>query len=97
MTTQYDFHNKKFITVNITGPTFAQKIIGDGYFLIINPDSKHISFSKIKHDVCLGDITADIIPDYTNQQFADEYGDRLTGMGLTVRQYMQQNCRMNIK
>lgn len=94
MTTQYDSYNKKFITVEITGPTYAQKIKGDGYFIIINPDSDFVSFSKSKKDTCLGDITLNVIPNYTNQQFADDYGDRRTGMGITVRQYMQRNCKM---
>lgn len=94
--TTFDAHNKEQITTELTGPSYDQKIIGEGYFILINPDSKYVSFSKSKHDICLGDVTKNIIPDYTNQQFADEYGDRLTGMGKTVKQFMQQNCRMNI-
>ena len=95
--TLFDTHNKKQITVNVIGPSYDQTIVGDGYFIIINPDSKHVSFSKSRKDVCLGDVTADIIPDYTNQQYADEYGDRYTGMGLTVKEFMTKNCRMDLK
>lgn len=97
MTTLFDRHNKKQITVEIVGPSYEQKIVGEGYFIIINPDSKFVSFSKSKKDVCLGDVTKDIIPNYTNQQFADEYGDRRTGLGKSVREFMQQECRMDIK
>lgn len=94
-TSQFDAHNNQPITVEIVGPSYEQKIIGEGYFIIINPDSKHVSFSKSHHDICFGDVTKEIIPDYTNQQFATEYGDRLTGYeGMTVKEYMQQNCRM---
>lgn len=96
-TSQFDAHNQQRINVNITGPTFAQKIEGKGYFIIVNPDSNFVSFSKSRHDICLGDVTADIIHEYTNQQYANEYGSRLTGMGLTVREYMQKNCRMDVK
>lgn len=94
--TQFDAHNKRSITVEIVGPSYAQRIEGDGYFIIVNPNSKHVSFSKAKHDVCLGDVTENIIPNYTNQQYADDYGSRLTGIGLTVKEFMQKNCRMNI-
>lgn len=93
----YDAHNKESITVDIEGPSYAQRIKGDGFFILVNPGSKYASFSKHKQGVCFGDITKNIIPDYTNQQFADEYGDRLTGLGLTVKEYMQNNCRMDIK
>ena len=46
LSTQFDSHNQKQITVNITGPSYEQKIDGDGVFIIINPDSKFVSFSK---------------------------------------------------
>lgn len=95
MQNQFDAHNNKRMDITIEGPSFAQLITGNGYFIIVNPDSKHVSFSKSRHDICFGDITENIIPDYTNQQYATEYGDRLTGMGVTVKEYMQRNCRMH--
>lgn len=97
LTTTFDAHNNQPITVDIVGPSFAQKIVGEGYFIIINPDSRYATFSKSKYNVCMGDVTKNIIPNYTNQQYADEYGDRLTGyLGMTVKEYMQKNCRMKI-
>jgi hypothetical protein len=95
-TSQFDAKTGSMFTTEITDFSHSNRIIGEGYFVIINPDSKHVSFSKAKHDICLGDIVSDIIPNYTNQQYANDYGDRLTGMGLTVREFMQKNCRMNI-
>lgn len=96
-TTTYDAHNGKSITVDVREGTEGQVIYGDGWFIIINPNSKYVSFSKQKHDVCFGDVTLNIIKEYTNQQFADEYGSRLTGLGMTVKEFMQRNCRMDIK
>jgi hypothetical protein len=93
---QFDAHNNRQVTFEINGPSYNQVISGDGYFIIVNPNSKYVSFSKGRKDVCFGDVTTNIIPDYTNQQYADEYGSRLTGMGKTVKEYMQQECRMNI-
>lgn len=95
--TQFDAHNNKSITVEIEGPDYNQVIKGEGYFIIVEPGSPQVSFSKARKNICFGDVTQDIIPDYTNQQYADEYGDRLTGSGMTVREYMQQNCRMDVK
>lgn len=96
--TSFDAHNGQSITVDIDGPDYSQRIDGDGWFIIIEPNSKFVSFSKHRHDVCFGDVTKAIIPDYTNQQFANEYGDRLTGYnGMTVKEYMVKNCRMDIK
>ncbi len=95
-TTLFDAHNQKQITVNIVGPSYQQYISGPGYFIIVQPDSKFVSFSKSRHDICFGDVTEEIIHEYTNQQFADEYGDRLTGIGLTLKEYMRKNCRMDI-
>jgi len=96
-TTQFDAHNKKHLTVELVGPSYELKIKGEGVFIIINPHGKFVSFSKSCHDACLGDVTEKVIHEYTNQQYADEYGDRMTGLGMTVRQYMQINCRMDIK
>lgn len=93
--TQFDAHNNRPITIEIVGPSFAQRIEGKGYFIIVNPNSTYVSFSKSRHDICLGDVTENIIPNYTNQDYANEYGSRTTGYkGMTVKQYMQQNCRM---
>ena len=96
-TTQFDAKTHNFFTTQITNFSHSNRIVGDGYFVIINPHSEYVSFSKSNQDICLGDIVSDIIPNYTNQQYADDYGDKFTGLGLTVREYMQKNCRMNIK
>lgn len=93
---QFDAHNKESITVEVVGPSYQQRIDGQGYFIIANPDSKFVCFSKVRHDLCFGDVTKDVIPEYTNQQYADEYGHRLTGMGSTMKEYLQRQCRMNI-
>jgi hypothetical protein len=93
--TTFDAHNNAQITVDIEGSYFP-RIISEGYYIIPNPSSKHVSFSKHRADSCLGDITANIIPDYTNAQYAAEYGDRLTGMGCTVREFMVKNLRIEI-
>ena len=92
--TQFDAKTGGSFTVEISGPSYSQKIEGVGYFVIVNPNSKHVSFSKSRHDICFGDIVSDIIPDYTNQQYANDYGSRITGMGKTVKEYIQQECRM---
>lgn len=95
--TQFDAHNNEPITVEVVGPSYAQRIEGEGYFILINPDSPHVSFSKGRHNICFGDVTKNIIPNYTNQQFANEYGSRMTGYNnMTIKEYMQINCRMNI-
>ena len=93
-TTQVDAKTGTQFTTEITNLTHSNRILGDGYFVIVNPHSNRVSFSKSYHDICFGDIVSDIIPNYTNQQYANDYGNRLTGMGLTVKEYMQQNCRM---
>ena len=93
--TQFDAKTGEQFTTEIEGPSYAQKIVGEGYFILINPDSKHVSFCKQRRDICFGDIVSDIIPNYTNQQYCDDYGDKMTGYNnMTVRQYMQVNCRM---
>ena len=96
-TTQYDAKTEQFFTTEITDFSHSNRILGDGYYVIVNPDSKFVSFSKHHLDVCFGDIVSDIIPDYTNQQYANDYGDKMTGIGKTVREYMRENCRMQIK
>lgn len=96
-TSQFDAATGGTFTAEIDGPSFSQRIIGDGFFIIVNPNSKHVSFSKSRHDICFGDIVSAIIPEYTNQQFADDYGDRMLAGGQTVREYMRENCRMEIK
>lgn len=96
-TTQFDARTCLLFTTEIIGPSYAQVISGEGYFIIINPNSRLVSFSKVRHDICFGDIVSDIIPGYTNQQYANDYGTKPTGMGKSVREYMQQNCKMNIK
>lgn len=93
---QFDAHNKESITVEIAGPFYNQVIKGEGYFIIPNPQSKHVSFCKGRKDTCLGDVTKNIIPDYTNQQYADEYGSRLTGIGVTVKEHMMKVGRYRI-
>lgn len=95
--TQFDTLTKSQFTAEVVGPSFDQKITGRGYFIIVNPNSKYVSFSKNHTDICFGDIASDIIPNYTNQQYAEDYGDRQIGTGNTVREYMQQNCGMNIQ
>ena len=100
-TTQFDAKTGNFFTTEINhkglvGSEYGWNIIGAGYYVIINPDSKQVSFSKNNHDICFGDIVSDIIPNYTNQQYANDYGNKLTGLGKTVREFMQQNCRMSI-
>jgi len=47
------------------------------YFIIVNPDSEFVSFSETNHDICFGDQVPEIIPNYTNKQYADAYGDRV--------------------
>lgn len=93
-TTQFDAKTGTQFTATITGPSYEQKIVGEGYFIIPNPDSKYVSHSKHRKDTCLGDIVSDIIPNYTNEQYCKDYGDRLTGMGVTVREYMANNLRL---
>ena len=88
--TTFDAHNNAQITVDIEGDYFP-RITGEGYYIIPQPGSKHVSFSKHRTDSCLGDITANIIPDYTNAQYAAEYGDRFTVIGCTVIEFMVKN------
>lgn len=96
-TTQFDAKTGELFTVEIEGPSYAQRIVSDGYFIIVNPHSKFVFFSKKRYDICFGDIVSDIIPEYTNQQYANDYGDKMTGYNnMTVREYMQKNCRMNV-
>lgn len=76
-TSQFDARTGQFFTAEIEGPSYAQRIVGAGYFILINPDSKHVSFSKTCHDICMGDIVSDIIPNYTNEQYMNDYGSRL--------------------
>lgn len=94
---QFDAKTGQFFTTEVTNYAHSNKILGEGYYIIVNPNSKYVSFSKENKDVCFGDIVSDIIPEYTNQQYANDYGDKLTGVGITVREYMQVNCRMDIK
>lgn len=101
-TAQYDVITNKFFTTEINhngiiGNEYGWHITGEGFYVIPNPHSKYVSFSKNHQDTCLGDIVSDIIPNYTNQQYADDYGDRITGLGKNVREFLQQNCRMDIK
>lgn len=91
----FDSHNAKMIEVDIRG-THSQIIHGDGYFIIPNGAGGQCSFCKECRDTCLGDVTMDIIPDYTIQQYSDEYGNRATGMGITVREFLQVNMRQPI-
>lgn len=93
-TTQFDARTGKLFTAEVMPAGLNDYIVGEGYYIIVNPDSKHASFSKTRHDICFGDIVSDIIPEYTNQQYADDYGNRLTKSGKTIREYMQDNCRM---
>lgn len=94
---QFDAHNKQTITVEVDGSEYDQRIVGEGYFIIINPASKHVSFSKHRQDICMGDVTKEIIKEYTHDQYAAEYGDRPTGYhGMTVREYMVRNCRITL-
>lgn len=100
-TSQFDTVTNSIFTTEIEyngtiGNEYGGRITGKGYFVIVNPDSEYVSFSKNKHNICFGDIVSDIIPDYTNQQYANDYGDRLLGNKQTVREYMQQNCGMDI-
>ena len=94
--TTWDAHNGEFITTTLTGPS-ASVIDGPGYFIIPNGYGAKagVSFSKGKQGDCLGDMTLNIIPDYTNEQYTADYGSRRMGNGLTVREYMQQNLRLN--
>ncbi len=99
--TQFDAKTKGFFTTEIdhhglVGQEDGWHILGEGYYVIVNPDSKYVSFCKAKKDICFGDIVSDIIPNYTNQQYVDDYGDKLTGVGKTVREHMKENCRMDI-
>lgn len=100
--TQFDAKTGKDFTAVVTGPSYAQRIEGPGYFIIVNTDSKYVSFSKSKHDICFGDIVSDIIPSYTNEQYAKDYGDRVitegtmamsAPEGMTVREYVAKYCR----
>lgn len=94
--TQFDAHNGEQITTTLTGPDYAPVIDGPGYFIIPNAYGAKagVSFSKGRHDACLGDITLNVIPDYTNDQYAAEYGHRYMDNGMTVLEYMQQNLRL---
>jgi hypothetical protein len=74
---QFDAASNGFFTAVIDGPFHNEAIIGEGYFIIINPDSKYVSFSKTRHDICFGDIVSNIIPEYTNEQYARDYGSRI--------------------
>ncbi len=94
LTTQFDACTGNLFTTEVVATGLNSRIIGDGYYIIVNPDSKYVSFSKTRHDICFGDIVSDIIHEYTNQQYANDYGDKLTGLGKTVREYMQNNCGM---
>ena len=82
------------------------------YFIIVNPDSKFVSFTNSKHDICFGHTSNDVIKEYTNQQYADDFGHEIINVPyntekdlykmprydgikkMTVKEYMQQNCRM---
>lgn len=84
------------------------------YYIIVNPNSKHVSFCNEKKDICFGDTVPNIIPNYTNQQYANDYGDRVISVPsntetdpyksprydgfeqMTIREYMQVNCKMDI-
>jgi hypothetical protein len=92
--TQYDALTKSSFTVKIVGPSFAQKIEGEGWFII--PGSGNlVSFSKAKKDCCLGDIASDIIPDYSNEDYIRDYGARqLGGDSGTVEEYCRKNLRI---
>lgn len=99
--TQFDAKTRKMFTTEVEHngtpqAPYGYHITGDGYYVIVNPNSKYVSFSKMNRDVCFGDIVSDIIKEYTNQQYADDYGNKVTGIGKTVRQYMIENCRMDI-
>lgn len=101
-TSQFDAKTNQFFTTQIThngspDKPYGFRIVGAGYYVIINPDSKYVSFSKSNRDICFGDIVSDIIHEYTNQQYCNDYGNKLTGTGKTVREYMQQNCRMEVQ
>ena len=87
--------NTPFVA-EITGPSYDQKIVGPGYFIIMNPGSKHVSFSKGNHDVCFGDTVSDIIPEYTNEQYIEDYGHRVISTGQTLREYAKSNLRMAV-
>jgi hypothetical protein len=93
---QFDTKTNSMFTAEVLGPSYEQYISGDGYFIIVNPNSKFVSFSKHKHDICFGDIISDIIKEYTNQQYCDDYGKRLLGTGQTIKEYMINNCRMKL-
>jgi len=82
------------------------------YFIIVNPDSKFVSFGNSKHDICFGHTSNDVIKEYTNQQYANDFGHEIINVPfntetdlykmpryngikkMTVKEYMQQNCRM---
>ena len=96
---QFDAKTRQYFTSEVVGPSYAQRIEGDGYFIIVNPNSEYASFSKKRHDICFGDIVSDIIHNYTNQQYANDYGSRHLGGDLsewTVREYLQRNLGMDI-
>lgn len=92
-TTQFDAKTGGQFTTEITGPSFQQVISGPGYF-IIPTDKGTVSFSKGRHDACVGDIVSDIIPNYTIEQYAADYGDRVLGIGKTVREFLHDNLRV---
>lgn len=76
-TAQFDSATNSFFTAEISGPSYSQRIEGAGYFVIINPDSKHVSFSKHRHDICFGDIVSKVIPNYTNADYIRDYGSKI--------------------
>lgn len=93
-TTQFDALTGRSFTTELTDD--FKIITGNGYFIIPNPNSKHVSFSKGRKDSCLGDIVSDIIPNYTNEDYAKDYGDRMTGVGKTVKEFLIENLKINL-
>lgn len=79
--TGFDAKTGANFTAEIVGPPYDRRIIGEGYFIIIEPNSKYVSFSKSKHDICYGHIVSDIIHEYTNEQYVKDYRDILFNDG----------------
>jgi hypothetical protein len=94
--TQFDAKTGGAFTVEVEGPSFDERIVGPGYFIIVNPQSTYACFSKSRQDICFGDIVSDMIPNYTNAQYAKDYGSRILHTGQTIREYMAQNCYMKV-
>lgn len=78
---------------------YSPNILFMNYFIIVNPASNFVSFSTTNHNVCFGDTVPAVIKEYTNLQYANDYGERLISytwggklITKSIRQYMKEDC-----